>query len=105
MKTFYTFTVCGEEYKLRLTASAIMQIEKKLGRSMFDVIQNIQDNAVENLTTIIWGAAQYFHKNFTTEQAATLFDNFIDEENTIQDLVKEAEHILIASGFLNKEQT
>jgi len=32
MKTFYTLTIGGEEYKLRLTASAIMQIGKKLCR-------------------------------------------------------------------------
>jgi len=28
MKTFYTLTVGGEDYQMRLTASAIMAIEK-----------------------------------------------------------------------------
>ena len=53
MKTFYTITIGGEDYKLRLTASAIMQIEKKLGKSLFSALENIQDNMIETIATIL----------------------------------------------------
>lgn len=50
MNKFYTLTVGGEDYKLRLTASAIMAIEKKLGKSLFAALEHIQDNMVETIT-------------------------------------------------------
>lgn len=37
-------TVNGEVYKMRLTASTIMQIEKKLDKPLFKVLETIQDN-------------------------------------------------------------
>ena len=58
MKKFYTLIVNNEEYKLRLTASAIMSIEKKLGKSLFKALESIQENMVETIITVIWGAMQ-----------------------------------------------
>lgn len=69
MNKFYTLTVGGEEYKLRLTASAIMAIEKKLGKSLFAALEHIQDNMVETITTILWGAMQPLNAGFSMEKA------------------------------------
>ena len=79
MNKFYTMTVNGEEYKMRLTASAIMQIEKKLGKPLFKALETIQDNMVETITTIIWGAMQPLNAGFTMEKATALFDDYIDD--------------------------
>ena len=104
MKTFYTLTVGKEEYKLRLTASAIMQIEKKLGRSLFSALENIQDNMIETITAILWGAMQPLNHGFAFEKAAGLFDDYIDDGHSIEELMQEINGLFEASGFFKKGQ-
>lgn len=104
MKTFYTITIGGEDYKLRLTASSIMQIEKKLGQSLFSALENVQDNMIEIVTTLLWGAMQAFNANFPFDKAAGLFDQFIDDGNSIEDFMREINGLFEASGFFKKGQ-
>lgn len=104
MKTFYTLTVGGEEYKLRLTASAIMQIEKKLGKSLFTALENIQDNMIETVITILWGAMQPLNANFPFAKAAGLFDQYIDDGHSVEELMYEINELFTASGFFSKGQ-
>ena len=104
MKTFYTLNIGEEAYKLRLTASAIMSIEKKLGKSLFAALENIQDNMVETVTTILWGAMQPFNANFPFEKAADLFDRYIDDGHSIEEFMQEINSLFEASGFFKKGQ-
>ena len=104
MKSFYTLTIGGEEYKLRLTASAIMAIEKKLGKSLFTALEKIQDNMIETITTILWAAIQPFNANFTFDKATGLFDQYIDDGHSIEDLMYEVNSLFEASGFFKKGQ-
>ena len=104
MNKFYTLTINGEDYKLRLTASAIMQIEKKLGKSLFSALETIRENMIETLITIIWGAMQPFNANTTFEKASLLFDRYIDDGNSIEDLMLEINSLFEASGFFKKGQ-
>jgi len=104
MKTFYTLTIGGEEYKLRLTASAIMQIEKKLGKSLFTALEGIQDNMIETTITILWGAMQPLNANFPFEKAAELYDDYIDDGHSVEELMLEINALFEASGFFNKGQ-
>nr|DAQ47106.1 MAG TPA: tail assembly chaperone [Caudoviricetes sp.] len=104
MNKFYTMTVNGEEYKMRLTASAIMQIEKKLGKPLFKALETIQDNMVETITTIIWGAMQPLNAGFTMEKATELFDDYIDDGRSLEELMLEINGLFEASGFFKKGQ-
>ena len=104
MNKFYTLTVGGEDYKLRLTANAIMSIEKRLGKSLFVALEGIQGNMIETITTIIWGAMQPLNANFPFEKAAGLFDRYIDDGNSIEDLMLEINALFEASGFFRKGQ-
>ena len=104
MNKFYTMTVGGEEYKMRLTASAIMQLEKKLGKPLFKALETIQDNMVETITTIIWGAMQPINAGFTMEKATALFDDYVDEGHSIEDLMLEINALFETSGFFKKGQ-
>ncbi|MCL2718967.1 MAG: DUF6096 family protein [Lachnospiraceae bacterium] len=104
MKTFYTLTIGGEEYKLRLTASAIMSIEKKLGKSFFTALEGIQENMIETIITILWGAMQPLNANFPFEKAADLFDQYIDEGHSIEELMWEVNALFEVSGFFKKGQ-
>ena len=104
MNKFYTLTVGGEDYKLRLTASAIMAIEKKLGKSLFAALEHIQDNMVETITTILWGAMQPLNAGFSMEKATALFDEYIDEGRSIEELMQEVNGLFEVSGFFKKGQ-
>ena len=104
MKSFYTLTIGGEEYKLRLTAGAIMAIEKKLGMSIFTAFENIRDNMVETFITVLWGAMQPQNANFPFEKAADIFDQYIDDGNSVDDLMQEINALFEASGFFKKGQ-
>ncbi len=104
MNKFYTMTVGGEEYKMRLTASAIMQIEKKLGKPLFKALETIQDNMVETITTILWGAMQPLNAGFTMEKATELFDDYVDEGHSIEELMMEINALFETSGFFRKGQ-
>jgi len=104
MNKFYTLTVGGEEYKLRLTASAIMQIEKKLGKSLFSALEKIQDNMIETITTVMWGAMQPLNANTSIEKATGLFDQYIDDGHSIEDLMTEINALFETSGFFKKGQ-
>ena len=104
MFKFYTLTIGDEEYKLRLTASSIMSIEKKLGKSLFSALEHIQDNMVETVTAILWGAMQPLNANFPFEKAAGLFDDYIDDGHSIEDLMQEINALFEASGFFKKGQ-
>ena len=104
MNKFYTMTVNGEEYKLRLTAGAIMQIEKKLGKPIFKALETIQDNMIETITTILWGAMQPLNAGFTQEKALALFDAYVDDGHSVEDLVLELDILFKTSGFFRKGQ-
>jgi len=104
MKAFHTLTVGGQDYKLRLTASAIMAIEKKLGKSLFAALENIEDSMIETIATVLWGAMQPLNANCSFEMAVELFDQYIDDGNSVEDLMQEINSLFEASGFFKKGQ-
>lgn len=102
MNKFYTLTVGEKSYNMRLTASAIMSIEKKLGKPLFSALEHIQDNMIETITTIIWGAMQPLNAGFTLEKANELFDQYIDDGHSIEELMLEINALFETSGFFKK---
>lgn len=104
MNKFYSLTVGENTYQMRLTASAIMSIEKRLGKPLFSALEHIQDNMIETITTIIWGAMQPLNAGFTMEKATALFDDYIDDGHSIEELMQEINGLFEASGFFKKGQ-
>lgn len=104
MNKFHTLTVGENEYKLRLTASAIMSIEKKLGKPLFSALENIQENMIETIIAILWGALQPLNANMSVEKATALFDDYIDEGHSIEELMQEINTLFESSGFFRKGQ-
>lgn len=104
MKNFYTMTIGGEEYRMRLTAGAIMSIEKKLGKPLFKALETIQDNLIETVTTILWGALQPLNANISYDSVLGLYDQYIDDGRSVEDLMQEINGLFEASGFFKKGQ-
>ena len=104
MKAYHTLTVGGQDYKLRLTASAIMAIEKKLGKSLFTVMGNIEDNIIEHLATILWASMQPFNENTSFEAAVDMIDQYAQDGHTLDELIHEMNTLFNSSGFFTKGQ-
>lgn len=104
MNKFYTMTVQGKEYRMRLTASAIMQIEKKLNKPLFKALESIQDNMIETVAVIIWGALQTMNHRFSYEKTLKLLDDYVDDGHSYEDLMQEINGLFEASGFFKKGQ-
>ena len=78
--------------------------EKKMGISFFTALEGIHDNMIETIITILWGAMQPLNANFPFEKASKLFDDYIDEGHSIEDLTLELNALFEASGFFRKGQ-
>lgn len=104
MKKYYTLKIGENSYNMRLTAGSIMSIEKKLGKPLFAALEHIQENMVETITAIIWGAMQPMNAGFTMEKAVELFDEYIDEGHSIEELMQEINALFETSGFFKKGQ-
>jgi len=104
MKSFNTITIGETEHKLRLTTGAVMSIEKKLGKSMLTALENVEENMVETLVTILWGALRPFNKDITFEKAVDLLDDYFDDGNSLEQLMGEMNSLLETSGFFSKGQ-
>lgn len=103
---FTTFKAGANEYKLRLTASAMFEVEKKLGENPLNFFINISDSQVPKMSTMItvlWGAMQKFQHGITMEAACDIYDEFIDDGNTMMDLIPILIELLKASGFMTAE--
>lgn len=52
----------------------------------------------------IWGAMQPLNANFPYEKAAALFDQYIDDGNSLEDLLLETNGLFESWGFFRKGQ-
>ena len=59
---------------------------------------------VETIITILWGAMQPFNHGFAFDKAAGLFDQYIDDGKSIEELMLEINKLFGASGFFKKGQ-
>lgn len=84
---------------LRLTADSVARIEKRMGKAFFSGVGKIQDNLIENLVTILWGAILELDADFTFEQAATLMDQYIDDGHSFEEWMREIDCLLETGGF------
>lgn len=59
---------------------------------------------METITTIIWGAMQPLNAGFTQEKASALFDEYVDEGHSIEELMQEINSLFEVSGFFRRGQ-
>lgn len=104
MKKCHTFFVADRKYKLYLNLDTIMQIEEHLDKPTSKILKNIYESNVEAIVTIIWGAAQAVNRGFSYEKAMQLFDDYIDEGYSIEELIIEINALFDVSGLFKKGQ-
>lgn len=120
MALYKILTVKEKEYKLKLTTSATICIEEKLGCNILDPILEMSSSApmdgkgninmkkvnkipipsLKYLVTVLWGALQKFHHGMTFEKTCNLLDEYIESGKTQMDLFEFITDLLTESGIL-----
>lgn len=115
---FTTITIAENEYKLALTTSAIIQIERKLGKSalvdLMKMMSNSEDEEInmsempvlEDLLIIFHGALQKFNANISMEKTYALYDLMCEEEyenGPFMTLLLKVTEVLSAAFFGKKK--
>ena len=99
---YFELELNGETIKFRLTTENSQAIEKKTGKGLFDLVQEVN---ITNIVTLLMYLRRGETPNFSEKETCALCDKLIDNEYTYEkimmDIIYEA---LVVSGFLSKEQ-
>ncbi|ATP40698.1 hypothetical protein CSE16_11920 [Solibacillus sp. R5-41] len=97
------FKVGEQEFKLRATASAIIELEKKLGgRNPLQVLMTVENGeipSVSSLLLILHASLQKYHHGMTFEKVLELYDDYVDAGNSYTDLIPVMVDTFRTSGF------
>lgn len=107
---YETITINGKDYKARLTARALVDLEKKLGTSpinSFIEFSKKEDYMPDTtfLITILHASLQAMEHGITLEKTYDLYDQMIDEGKDISYLLELIVKIFQSSGLVPKEIT
>lgn len=96
----YEIELNGENIKLRLTSELIMEIEKKNNKSIIEIMKDISQT---NIIMLLMYMRRFEIPNFSQKEASQLYDKFIDNEYSMQDVVfKVIYEGLVVSGVMTK---
>lgn len=96
----YEIELNGEIIKLRLTSELIMEIEKKNNKSIIEIMKDISQT---NIIMLLMYMRRFEIPNYSQKEASQLYDKFIDNEYSMQDVVfKVIYEGLVVSGVMTK---
>lgn len=102
---FYNFEVGNKSYELKLTTKSVMQLEKKIGMNPMMIFgldgRNIP--TVSMMVSILHAALQPMYHGMSEDDAAQLFDSWIEEGHIYTDFIEVIYEIYIASGIVKRE--
>ena len=105
----YTELKIGDkELKLRLRAKDCVDLEKKLGGSPLDQLINMQSGNLPTVTlvvTTLHASLQAFNKNYTIDKVYELYDEYIENDGSLMELVPILIDIFRVSGFFKTPET
>ncbi len=99
------FRVGDSEYKLRLATNEIINIEKKIGGNVLDILMKKEKiPSMEELLMVLHGALQKFHHNITIKDTYEIYDEYVDNGGTFEDLIEVIMDVFEVAGFFKKDQ-
>lgn len=107
-KPYTTWQVGKEEYKLKLTTSAVCKLEENLGVNIVKIFNFNDDFPLPPLKTMLYvlhGAITKYHHGVKFDDVMNIFDEYLDEGHDQMDLLMEVLIPLMQdSGFIPKEE-
>jgi hypothetical protein len=103
---YATLTIGGSDYKLRLGAANIMELEKHLGgRNPLDVLMNVEKGAMPPITDslrILHASMQKFHHGISFNDVVKLYDLYVEEGGSYTDFLPSMIEVFRVSGFFKE---
>lgn len=99
------FKTKEQEYKLALNTSAICQLEKKINCNPIAIFgEGDTIPTVTIMVAVLHASLQKFHHGIKESEAANIFDEWLEDGNTITDFVPVIIDIYKVSGLLKAEE-
>lgn len=96
------------EYKLRLNAKGVVQLEERLGGrsplSIFSGVSNSELPALKDLLIVLHESLQPYHHGMTLDKAYELYDEFIEEGHNFAEFLSVIVEIYRNSGLIPREE-
>ena len=102
---WFLWNVCGKELKLKLSASAVLKLEKKYKCNVLDLFSNgIPELSV--MLTVIQAALEKYHHGVSIDTVVNIYEGWTENEGGSQtDLMsKVVMPTLAVSGFFTQKQ-
>ena len=93
--------------KLRLTTRAVMALEKKLGKNPLSVFAGVQSGelpTVSEIIAVLHASLQALEHGYTEEAVCDLYDAYIDEGHSLQDIMQTILEVFQVSGLIGKTE-
>ena len=101
---YYTFTVKGTDYKLRLGAKVLVDLEKKLGKNPVQILADIGEKGVvpslEPFILIMQAAMSQYNHSVNIDKMYEIYDEYIEDGHTMYDLVGVIMEVFKVSGLI-----
>ena len=102
MKPYETLTVCGKEYRLKITTAYAIKLEEELGTDLYTGLDKLAE--IKTLAMYYFYAAVSQNDDINKiEDVYQLIDDYITDGGVIEELQKLVYEILLVSGILTKE--
>lgn len=102
---FCTWTVSGVDYRLKLSTSAICQLEKKYGRNILLIVTDDGIPPISTMLTILQAALAQYNHGITFPAVQEMYDAYVDGGG---DQVKLLSEVIMptlgVSGFFTQKQ-
>ena len=97
-KPYALMVVNGEEYKLKISAAASMDAEKRLGKGLLEAGADLR--SITTQVTILWAALQAYHHGVSLNTAADIWDEYMaSEDGCTENFINLMNEVMEVSGF------
>lgn len=98
----------GESYKLRLNTRASINLEKALGKNPLIILMDASEGKLPTITDIILmlqAMLQTYHHGYTVDKTIDLFDKYVEDGNSMIELIPVLLEVFQSSGYISKAST
>ena len=102
---YVDFTAGNKDYKLRLSIRATVALEKKLGVNPLMIFGD--GETIPTITTminILHAALQQYNHGISLEDAAAIFEEWLNDGNTVVDFLPIIIEVYKVSGIIKQEE-
>ena len=106
MKPYVELKIGANEFKLKMKTRQIVALEKALGKSPLNILMEAQEGnlpSIEDMLTILAASLQQFHHGYDINKVYDLYDEFVEEGNTMMELIPIIIDVLSVSGYIKMD--